>query len=188
MKYLPIVAALMAVTGGLAALALWILRQAQAKQRSGLRWMSGLLGCWLGVMAGAAFGARAAYVQHFKAAPGFWVVFVPAAVLAFAAAVALGWRLSRLPSLADSDRESERASEPAAPPPPPPSAPPIPPTPVPAPPPAEHLPEVVSFKFACPHCGQRLGVTTADIGSSAECPSCQAALIIPAPSEVDASA
>lgn len=40
----------------------------------------------------------------------------------------------------------------------------------------------MDFKFSCPSCGQHIAVTGADVGTSANCPSCNAALTIPPPS------
>ena len=171
--------AILVVTVALAGLASRILRRAEERGRSGLRWTMALLATWLGVLVLAAFGGRAAYERLYHAVPGFWAIYVPAVVLAFGAVLALGWCLSRLPSLAASEPGAPETAKPAAPVPRPRSAPPLLATPIPAPPPAP--PAVTTFKFACPHCGQRLAVTTADIGTTANCPNCEALLEVPAP-------
>lgn len=173
MKNLAFVAALFAITAGLAMLALRLLRRAEDTRRSALPWLAALLGTWLGVLALAALGTRAAYEKHFHVAPGFWTVFGPAVGLAFAAALALSWCLSRQPRRVAQEPNSPQNSQPAAPAAKPRETPPLPPAPRPA--------AVTTFKFACPHCGQRLAVTTADIGTTANCPNCEALLEVPAP-------
>jgi len=170
MTNLAYVTAFLVVSAGLAGLALRLLRQVREKRRSPLRWMAAFLGIWLGVLALAALAGRAAYERLYHAVPGFWAIYVPAVTLAFGAALALGWRLSRLPSVVrgkqDAPQNAERAPTPL-------------PTPIPLPPPTP--PAVITFKFACPHCGQRLAVTTADVGTSAECPNCATPLTVPDP-------
>lgn len=39
----------------------------------------------------------------------------------------------------------------------------------------------MSFKFACPHCGQRIGATLQDVGTTGGCPTCQQKFVVPAP-------
>lgn len=39
----------------------------------------------------------------------------------------------------------------------------------------------MSFKFACPHCGQRIGAADEDIGTIGGCPSCGEQVRVPAP-------
>lgn len=180
--------AIFVATTLLALLALRLTRRAEAAGRSSARWVAAFLATWLGVLAAAACGVRWGYERRFQASPDSWKVFVPAAVLAFAAALALAWRLRQL-----SGRKipAHKRTEPFVPPPesplPQPGSPPI---SMPAAPPAladapeSFLPEtpaVTTFKFACPHCGQRLAVTTADVGTAAECPNCAAPLTVPAP-------
>jgi len=180
--------AIFVATTLLALLALRLTRQAEAAGRSGARWVAAFLGTWLGVLAAAACGVRWGYERRFQASPDSWMVFVPAAVLAFAAALALGWRL---PRLSGRKTPAHKPTEPFAPPPTSPLPQPG-PTPIstsPAPSPTSEaqesfLPEtptVTTFKFACPHCGQRLAVTTADVGTAAECPNCAAPLTVPSP-------
>lgn len=174
MKNLAFVAALLAVTVGLAILALRLLRLAEENRRSVLPTMAALLGTWLGVLALAALGTRAAYERHYHVVPGFWTVFGPAVGLAFAAALAVSWRLSRRPRRVAQQASGPQDSPPAAPAAKTHETPPLPPAPRP--------PVVTTFKFACPHCGQRLAVTTADIGTTANCPNCAAPIQVPAPS------
>ncbi|MDP1588816.1 MAG: hypothetical protein Q8M07_13790 [Prosthecobacter sp.] len=44
------------------------------------------------------------------------------------------------------------------------------------------VPIPAQFHFYCPHCDQHISTTTDTIGAEAECPVCQMAIIIPAPS------
>jgi hypothetical protein len=37
----------------------------------------------------------------------------------------------------------------------------------------------MSFKFACPHCGQRIGAALEDVGTLGGCPSCQRQFVVP---------
>ena len=173
MKNLAFVVALLAITAGLAMLALRLLRRAEDAHRSALSWLAALLGTWLGVLALTALGTRAVYEKHYHAAPGFWTVFGPAVGLAFAAAFLLTWRLSRQPRRAARQSSTPQDSQPAAPA--------AKPRETPSLAPAPHPPAVTTFKFACPHCGQRLAVTTAEIGTTANCPNCEALLEVPAP-------
>lgn len=188
MKNLAYIPAILVVTALLGVLALRLFRKAEASGRSGMPWIMAFLVTWLGVLAASAWGVRWGYERHFHAPPSFWVVFVPAVALAFTAAVALGWWLSRVPARKTSAQEPVESVAPTAERPQPPPA----PTPIPAPPlptPAVEAieedppepPPVTTFKFACPHCGQRLAVTTDDVGSAAECPNCGASLIVPEP-------
>jgi hypothetical protein len=39
----------------------------------------------------------------------------------------------------------------------------------------------MSFKFACPHCGQRIGATVEDVGTLGGCPRCQQQFVVPSP-------
>jgi hypothetical protein len=39
----------------------------------------------------------------------------------------------------------------------------------------------MSFKFACPHCGQRISATPEDVGTAGGCPSCQQEFTVPSP-------
>jgi hypothetical protein len=39
----------------------------------------------------------------------------------------------------------------------------------------------MNFKFACPNCGQRIGATLEDVGTTGGCPSCQQQFTVPAP-------
>lgn len=39
----------------------------------------------------------------------------------------------------------------------------------------------MSFKFACPHCGQRIGAAPEDVGTLGGCPSCKQSFVVPAP-------
>jgi hypothetical protein len=185
MKNLAYIPAILVVTALLGVLALRLFRKAEAVGRNGMPWIAAFLATWLGVLAAAAWGVRWGYERQFHAQPSFWVVFVPAAALAFAAALALGWWLGRSSERKPSARKPAESVAPApAHPTPPPSPTPI-PTPSPtAEPAASYPPEpppVTAFKFACPHCGQRLAVTTADVGSTADCPNCAAPLTIPEP-------
>jgi hypothetical protein len=41
----------------------------------------------------------------------------------------------------------------------------------------------MSFKFACPHCGQRISAATEDVGTTGGCPSCGNQFVVPAPSD-----
>jgi len=41
----------------------------------------------------------------------------------------------------------------------------------------------MSFKFACPHCGQRIGANEADVGTVGGCPSCQQKFVVPSPAD-----
>ena len=41
----------------------------------------------------------------------------------------------------------------------------------------------MSFKFACPHCGQRIGAAMEDVGTLGGCPSCQQKFVVPAPAD-----
>jgi hypothetical protein len=43
----------------------------------------------------------------------------------------------------------------------------------------------MNFKFACPNCGQRIGATLEDVGSTGGCPSCQQQFTVPAPTDPD---
>jgi hypothetical protein len=169
--------AVIGVTALLAVLSLRLLRQAQERGRNGLPWVAVMLASWLCVLALVAFGGRAVYAHHFHKAPGFWVVYVPAVVLASGAAFGVARWLAREPAPKTKGRKKAKTRKPET---PAAEVPPPPPAPAPAPPPA--APEVTVFKFACPHCGQRIAVTTADIGSVANCPACAAPIEVPAPS------
>lgn len=39
----------------------------------------------------------------------------------------------------------------------------------------------MSFKFACPHCGQRIGAAEEDVGTLGGCPSCGREFLVPSP-------
>ena len=173
----------LAVIAVLAVLALRMFAAAEKKERSGLRWMLLFFGLWISTLGLAAHAARWAFERHYHTIPGFWIVYGPAVGCAFVAVLVLRWVLAKRPALSAPDtappaRDEPRPIPPLLPTPPPQPAPVRPPTPPPqpAPPPAP-----VPFKFACPHCGQRLAVTTADIGTSANCPNCDALLEVPAP-------
>lgn len=179
----------------LAALALRMFAAAEEKGRGGLRWMLLFFGLWLGTLGLAAYGARWAFLRHDHTLPGFWKVYGPAVGSAFAAVLALRWVLAKRPALSAPDtagttRDKPRAAPPLPPTPQPQPAPPLLPTPQPHPSPARlptphpqpaSQPVPAVFKFACPHCGQRLAVTTADVGTAANCPNCEALLEVPAP-------
>ena len=164
-------AAHLAVIVLLAVLALRMFAAAEKKGRGGLRWMLLFFGLWLGTLGLAACGARWAFLRHDQTLPGFWKVYGPAVGGAFAAVLALRWVLAKRPALSPRHAAPPVHGEPRP-------TPPLPPTPPrpPAPPPAPVL-----FKFACPHCGQRLAVTTAEVGTSANCPNCDTHLEVPAP-------
>ncbi len=157
----------------LAALALRMLAVAERKGRGALPWTLALFGAWLGVLGLAALGARFAYEQHYHALPGFWAVYGPAVACAFLAALSVFGVLLKKPALtapvAAPDIPTELPPAPSS----------LPqPTPLPEPPPPA---AITTFKFACLHCGQRLAVTTADIGTTANCPNCEALLEVPGP-------
>ena len=149
----------------LAVLALRMFTAAEKKERSGLRWMLLFFGLWISTLGLAAHAARWAFERHDHTIPGFWIVYGPAVGSAFAAVLALRWVLAKRPALSPHDTAPPLRDEPRP-------TPPLPPTPPPAP---------VPFKFACPHCGQRLAVTTAEVGASANCPNCDTLLEVPAP-------
>ena len=155
----------------LAVLALRTFAAAEGKGRSGFRWMLLFFGLWLGTLGLAAFGARWAFERHYHMLPGFWFVYGPAVASAFAVVLALRWVLSKRPALSTSETTEPARAEPR----PAPAFLPT-PTPQPAPPPAP-----TPFKFACPHCGQRLAVTTAEVGTAANCPNCETLIEVPAP-------
>ena len=167
----------------LAVLALWVFAVAEKKGRGGLRWMLAFFGLWLGTLGLAAYGARWAFTRHDHTPPGFWKVYGPAVACAFLAVLALRGLLAKKPAPSTTETAEPTHAEPRP-------TPPLPPTPLPQPPPAR-LPtpppqppppaEPAVFKFACPHCGQRLAVTTADVGTTANCPNCDALLEVPAP-------
>ena len=167
----------------LAVFALRMFAAAEEKGRSGLRWMLLFFGLWLGTLGLAACGARWAFDRHYHTLPGFWIVYGPAVGCAFAVVLALRWVLSKRSALSASDiaepaRTEPRPTPPLLPTPRPPPAPMRLPTPPPQPTPP---PEPAVFKFACPHCGQRLAVTTAEVGTTANCPNCETLLEVPAP-------
>ena len=185
---MPLLASLpahLAVIALLAWLALRMLAAAGEKGRSGLCWLLLFFTLWLGTLGLAALGACFGYERHFHTRPGFWIVYGPAVACAFAAVLALRWVLAKRPALSTSDAKPAR-TEPRP-------TPPLPPTPLPQPapvrdePPPTPLPqpappaEPVVFKFACPHCGQRLAVTTAEVGTVANCPNCETPIEVPAP-------
>ncbi len=41
----------------------------------------------------------------------------------------------------------------------------------------------MKFKFPCPHCGQRIGAASEDVGTLGGCPSCQRQFVVPEPPE-----
>ena len=192
MRLLASLPAHLAVIALLAWLALRMLAAAEKKGRSGLRWLFLFFTLWLGTLGLAAFGARFGYERHFHPRPGFWPVYGPAVACAFGTVLALRWVLAKKPALSTSETAAPKRTEPRPTPPLPPTplpqpspvrdeprpTPPLAPTPLPQPaPPAE--PAV--FKFACPHCGQRLAVTTAEVGTVANCPNCETPIEVPAP-------
>jgi hypothetical protein len=158
MKFLAAILAVLFVTAALAAIALWLLRKAQAQDRPGWRWLLAFLGTWLGGLTLGACGARFISEQHYHTPPELWVVSLSAVALAFAVSGLLVWILGRAP------RPKTEAPPPPAP---------------------EPSPTVISepsiFKFACPHCGQRLAVSTEQVGTTENCPNCAAPLTVPAP-------
>jgi hypothetical protein len=173
MKFAAGIPALLIVTIVLAGMALWVLRRAQETGRNAIRSVAILLLGWLVAMAAGAITARLLYPRIYHAAPDF--LSVAASSLAFAFFVALliagllGRRRSskspeRLPETPASE-SSTAASTPQASPQPP------------VAPPAE----AITFKFACPQCGQRLAVTSADVGTTASCPNCATPLTVPSP-------
>ena len=167
----------------LAVLALRMFAAAEGKGRSGCRWMLLFFGLWIGTLGLAAFGARWAFERHYHTLPGFWIVYGPAVGCAFATVLALRWILSKRPALsapetAEPARTEPRPTPALLPTPRPQPAPVLLPTPQPQPAPQ---PEPALFKFACPHCGQRLAVTTAEVGTAADCPNCGTPLVVPAP-------
>ena len=161
----------LAVIALLAVLALGMFAAAEKKGRGGVRWMLLFFGLWLGTLGLAAFGARWAFEQYYHTFPGFWIIYGPAVVCAFAIVLALRWILSKRPALSAPDTAEPARTEPRP-------APALLPTPPPQPAPP---PEPAVFKFACPHCGQRLAVTTAEVGTTANCPNCEALIEVPAP-------
>ena len=167
----------------LAALALRMFATAEEKGRGGLRWMLLFFTLWLGTLGLAAYGARWAFERHYHTLPGFWVLYGPAVACAFAVALALRWILAKRPALSAPETTAPEHTKPS----PAPALLPTPrpqPAPVPLPtPPPEPIPpsEPTPFKFACPHCGQRLAVTTAEVGTAADCPNCGTPLVVPAP-------
>ena len=179
----------------LAVLALGMFAAAEKKGRSGLRWMLLFFGLWLGMLGLAAYGARWGFVRHYHTLPGFLIVYGPAVGGAFSAVLALRWLLSKKPALSEPKAAAPARTEPRP-------TPALLPTPIPQPAPAllptpqqqpspAHFPtpppqpapppEPAVFKFACPHCGQRLAVTTAEVGTTANCPNCETPLEVPAP-------
>ena len=185
MRLLASLPAHLAVIALLAWLALRMLAAAGKKGRSGLRWLLLFFSLWLGTLGLAAFGARFGYERHFHTRPGFWPVYGPAVACAFAAVLALRWVLAKRPALSTPQVKPEDAAPTrAAPHPTPPlrptplPQPPLLPTPLPQPTPVA---APVTFKFACPHCGQRLAVTTAEVGTVANCPNCETPIEVPAP-------
>ncbi len=167
----------------LAVLALGMFAAAEKKGRSGLRWMLFFFGLWLGTLGLAASGTRWGFVRYYHTLPGFWIVYGPAVGCAFAAVLALRWMLSKLralsaPARTESARTEPHPTPPLLPTPRPQPAPALLPTPQPQPAPP---PEPAVFKFACPHCGQRLAVTTAEVGTTANCPNCETLIEVPAP-------
>ena len=163
----------------LAVLALGMFAAAEKRERSGLRWMLAFFGLWLGTLGLAAFGARWAFERHYHTPPGFWIIYGPAVTSAFAVVLALRWILSKKPPLSTYETAEPARDEPRPEPTPRPQpAPAFLPTPPPQPAPP---PDPTLFKFACPHCGQRLAVTTAEVGSVANCPNCETLLEVPAP-------
>ncbi len=182
MKNLAAISAILVVTAALAGLALWLLRRTEENGKRGSRCLVVFLFTWLTALALGAVGARFGYERQYQALPGFWAVYLPAVALAFGVAVPLAWWLGRAPKPktipVPKAKPLPKAKAPRE------------PQPEPTKPPAEETvlnflpppePEVTTFKFACPHCGQRLAVTTADVGNSADCPNCQAPLVVPAP-------
>ena len=171
MRLLASLPAHLAVSALLAWLALRMFAAAEKKGRSGLRWLLLFFALWLGTLGLAAYGARFGHERHFHTRPGFWIVYGVAVACAFAAVLALRWLLAKKSALSSSEDPAPVRDGPR-PTPPLPSAPPPPPAP-----PAEP----VVFKFACPHCGQRLAVTTAEVGTVADCPNCATPIEVPAP-------
>ncbi len=180
---MPLLASLpahLAVVALLAWLALRLLAAADEKGRSGLRWLLLFFALWLGTLGLAAGAARFGYERHFHTRPGFWIVWGVAVASAFAAVLALRWVLAKKSALPTPDTAP---AEPR----------PLPPTPLPQPAPVRDEPRPTPplapappaapavFKFACPHCGQRLAVTTAEVGTVADCPNCQTPIEVPAP-------
>ena len=39
----------------------------------------------------------------------------------------------------------------------------------------------MTFKFACPHCGQRIAAALEDVGTAGGCPACRRDFVVPAP-------
>ena len=186
MRLLASLPAHLAVSALLAWLALRMFAAAEKKGRSGLRWLLLFFALWLGTLGLAAYGARFGYERHFHTRPGFWIVYGVAVACAFAAVLALRWLLAKKPAL--STREDPAPVERPLPPTPLPQPAPVrdeprptPPLPSAPPPPPAPPAEPVVFKFACPHCGQRLAVTTAEVGTVADCPNCATPIEVPAP-------
>ena len=188
MRLLASLPAHLAVIALLAWLALRLFAAAEKKSRSGRRWLLFFFVLWLGTLGLTACAARFGYERHFHTRPGFWLVYAVAVACAFAAALALRWVLAKKPALSTGETAApaERPLPPTPLPQPAPApvrdeprlTPPLPPAPRPEPaPPAEP----VVFKFACPHCGQRLAVTTAEVGTVADCPNCATPLEVPTP-------
>ena len=173
----------LAVIVVLAVMALRMFSAAERKGRSGLRWMLLFFGLWLGSLALAAYGARWAFERHYHTPPRFWFIYAPAVVCAFAVVLVLHRILSKrrplsAPETAGLARTGPRPTPALLPTPQPQPSPARLPTPPPQPAPPT---EPAVFKFACPHCGQRLAVTTDDVGTAANCPNCEALLEVPAP-------
>jgi hypothetical protein len=168
MKSLAAIPSILIVAAALSALALWLLRRTQEQGRNGLRWVFALLGTWLGALALAAFGTRLGYERFYHAKPGFLMVCAPAVLAAFLAALLFAWVLGR--------RRKRDQSPPPSTSPPSTEAKPV---PSPVTPPA---PSMTTFKFACLDCGQRIEVALEEVGTSGNCPNCQAPLVVPPPS------
>lgn len=178
MQNLAAIPAILVVTAALAGLALWLLRRVENVGRSGPRCLVAFLATWLAALVLGAVGARFGYERQYHALPGFWAVYLPAVALAFGAALPLAWWLGRSPKTKAAPPRKTQTQ----------SAPPPEPDEVSAaevaadfsPPPES---EITVFKFACPHCGQRLAVTMDEVGNAANCPNCAILLEVPSPTE-----
>jgi hypothetical protein len=103
---------------------------------------------------------KLAWRYHPVDIPEPFLVYIPAFFSAMLVAFLLGKCLDLQPSLL----------------PPPTPRPPPPPVPAPIPVPAA----AGIFKFPCPHCGQRISTTPDQVGTDANCPTCEGPFVVPA--------
>lgn len=143
---------------------------AKSKGRSGWLWVFLLIFGWsAGEVTGAVLVA-AVWPLIFHEPPGLLILYLVSLLSASIGGVIVGKVLdgqsSKVPPPLPIRFPTRRPKQPSA------VKPAVPIVPAPAP---------SKFKFSCPHCGQHISATAEYVGTDANCPTCEAGFVVPAP-------